>query len=26
VRFYWQCALVFAVLGVSSVLLMRIKL
>lgn len=26
VRFYWQCALVFAVLGVSSVLLMRFKL
>jgi NADH-quinone oxidoreductase subunit H len=26
VRFYWQCALVFAVIGVSSALLMRIKL
>jgi NADH-quinone oxidoreductase subunit H len=26
VRFYWQCALLFAVLGISSALLVRIKL
>ncbi len=26
VRFYWQCAVIFAVLGVSSALLMRLKL
>ncbi len=26
VRFYWRCAVIFAVLGVSSALLMRLKL
>jgi NADH-quinone oxidoreductase subunit H len=26
VRFYWQCAVIFAVIGVSSALLMRLKL